>query len=408
MRRSLNLLRTFLLSALLTGWGPALFYGCKNHQDNHEHEHAQDHNHSEEEHREGAGADHEADTLTFTPEQVRLMDIAVASVRRLPFSDGIQVTGRLELYPQNRASVSVPLPAIVERIEVIEGDRVRKGMPIAYVSHPSYIELQEEYLRLRARLPYLRSEFRRLEELHKQGFASTREYQRAYADYHEALARLKALTATLLTLNIDTARLNRGEVTRLVPVLAPITGYVHKIRVHIGELVEGGTPIAELAENRKMHADFRIYEKDVWRVREGMRVLFRVAGKPNLYVARIHALSPAFETDVLSVHAHAHLDNSVGDLMPGMYVEGRILLQEDTHLVVPSRAITHVQGKPVVFVAVDTGAVWRFVPVEVRPVAEVLEHTAIYGPLSEGMLVAVSATPLLAGELQKELLVHEH
>ncbi|MCR5860661.1 efflux RND transporter periplasmic adaptor subunit [Flavobacterium sp. J372] len=54
----------------------------------------------------------------------------------------VNANGYTELPPQNQADVSVHVTGVVSRINVIEGQQVRKGQVLATVESPEFARLQ--------------------------------------------------------------------------------------------------------------------------------------------------------------------------------------------------------------------------------------------------------------------------
>lgn len=81
------------------------------------------------------------------------------------FHPFIQVKGYLKIPPQNKATLTTPVGAIIENIAVIEGQQVRKGQILARLAHPDLLKLQSEFISLYNDLIYWENEYNRQKKL---------------------------------------------------------------------------------------------------------------------------------------------------------------------------------------------------------------------------------------------------
>ncbi len=310
------------------------------------------HEHEGEEAEEGGEME-----VAITPEQAEAIGLQLGALEYKDLQSKIPVTGRLELFPQNRALVGTLMPGRVESIRVIEGDRVTKGSVLATLTHPDYISLQQELQELVSQRSYLLLEKERKQKLFEENVTSGREYQQARAAYLSNEAAIKGLREKLRLLGLDPDAVEQGKMFPFVPVTAPISGFVHKVMTNIGELVAPNDPLFEITNNDHIHVDLRVFEKDIYKVKKGQKVLFTVANHPDKVLeATVLSIGKAFEDDLKSVHVHAELDNPGLELLPGMYVEGRILEESRPVPVLPEEAVVREAESSFVFIAVEESA----------------------------------------------------
>src|SRR5690606_35137633 len=108
-----------------------------------------------------------------------------------------EANGQLEVPPQNEASVTAILGANIVSITVIEGDDVKKGQVLAYLSHPNLTRLQSDYLEAYSSLQFLEQEFQRQQRLYEEEVGSGKTFQQAQADYHAKQAMVKSYASQL-------------------------------------------------------------------------------------------------------------------------------------------------------------------------------------------------------------------
>jgi cobalt-zinc-cadmium efflux system membrane fusion protein len=95
----------------------------------------------------------------------------------------VEANGELEVPPQNEATVTAIIGANVQSIKVIEGDKIKKGQVLAYLSHPDIIDVQTEYSSNWNQLQFLTSDYERQKKLYDENVGSGKEFQRIKSEY---------------------------------------------------------------------------------------------------------------------------------------------------------------------------------------------------------------------------------
>jgi membrane fusion protein, heavy metal efflux system len=309
--------------------------------------------HGHEEHEEG-----ESTTVSITQMQAETIGLEVGKIKKMPLSNTVKVTGVLQLFPQDRAEISPLIGGNVKSIHVIEGDEVKKGQLLATLQHPDFITMQQEFQMKHNSLNYLKLEYERQEKLYNEKVSSAKDYQAAKSQYLSTQAEVNGLKVKLEMLGLNVQNIMEGEMYFTVPVTSPISGYVHLVNVNIGEFAStqmGRMQVMfEITDNSRLHADFRVYEKDIYKVETGQQIYFTVANQPGIVLnATISSVGQAFEDDPRSVHVHAHIKNPYHKLLPGMYIEGRIATDSQKVMAVPEEAIVTEGESAFIFMQIE-------------------------------------------------------
>jgi cobalt-zinc-cadmium efflux system membrane fusion protein len=142
-----------------------------------------------------------------------------------------------------------------------------------------------------------------------------------------------------------------GNTTATVPVVAPISGNITEIYIKIGSNVEAGKPLMNIVDNSKLHVDLLVYEKDLFKVKQGQNVRFILTNQGNTEInGKIFSVGKSFENETKSVAVHADISNFQQKLIPGMYVNALIDAGANTVKALPSEAIIKADGREFVFV----------------------------------------------------------
>ncbi len=378
-------------------------------------EHGDEHG-EEDEHEEG-----ESKGVSITPAQAEVLGLTTAQVVQKSLGNNIKVNGFLDLYPQDEANVNAFIGGNISKIYFVEGDRVKKGQVLARLEHPDYLQMQLELQQSVNELVYLKTEFERKEKLYKEEISSGREFQRARADYYSTQSKIKGLKAKLKLLNLNVSKVIAGELFPTVPVISPIDGFVGEIYVRIGDFANPGVNMFYITNNDKTHVDFRVYEKDIYKIKVGQKAYFTIANKPGeLIEAHIQTIGRTFEDDPKAVHVHAIIDSDVRtDLLPGLYVEGRIVESEHMMDVIPEEAIVKEGDRSFVFIKAiheeeegedhhDEKLSFTVVDVTTGIKDAGFIEVTFAEPLPKGTEVVVNGSYMLSSELVKGELEHEH
>jgi cobalt-zinc-cadmium resistance protein CzcA len=329
--------KTYILIPLLIG-----LFSCSSGQGEEGHEH-----HEEEE-------GHKSEEVHLLQQQIDVMGIESGSIQKMNLSTTIKSNGTLELPPQNRASVSTVLGGRVSSIKVIEGDKVSKGQVLALIEHPDYIEIQEEYLTTFNSLKYIEVNYERQKKLHSEGVNADKTFQEIEADYLGTKSRLNSVKAQLQMIGLNISEIETGKIQQFVPIKSPISGYVRLIKVNTGKSVLPQTELFEIVDIDHIHIDLMVYEQDINKVKEGQKVIFTLPSNPDsIYVGRIFAVGKSFEQNPKALRIHAEIDNKNGNLLPGMFVDARIITKKHEVLAVPNDAIVSDEGLSYIFVKIE-------------------------------------------------------
>jgi len=124
--------------------------------------------------------------------------------------------------------------------------------------------------------------------------------------------------------------------------------------VNLGKYVDHGDELFEIVDNDHIHIDLMVYEKDIHKVRSGQSVVFSLTSQPDyIYQAKIFSVGKAFEKEPKAVKVHAEIYNKSGNLLPGMYVDARIITDSVIARSVPEEAVVYEGGMAYIFILED-------------------------------------------------------
>lgn len=353
--------------------------------------------------------------LHLSDQKFKSLEIKVDTIPHKKLWSTVEVTGELEVPPQHEATITAIMGANIESIKVIEGDHVKKGQVLAYLQHPNLIHLQSEYLQAYQQSQYLEKENKRQKKLYEEQVGSGKDYQKTEAQYASEKGKAESFALQLRQLGLPIENIREGQFFDKVPVHSPIAGYVEKVMVNTGQYVDPQKSLFQVVNNDHVHADFRVFEKDVNAVKKGQDISFQVQSLPGKTLhARIYSVGRTFEKNPKAVHIHAEIENKDGYLIPGMYVYGSVQTSSRLVKAVPHNAVVEENGKNYIFSVQkrqEKGETkWRVKPhaVKLGKEDEGWVEISPQDSLPPNTLIAMNKAYYLISEMKKGATEHHH
>ena len=115
--------------------------------------------------------------VTLSDAQLKSAELVLAKLEEKALSSLIITNGTIDVPPQNMISVSIPLGGYLKSTKLLPGLNIRKGEVIAVIEDQQYIQLQQDYLTIKARLAFSKAEFDRQKELNASKASSDKVFQ---------------------------------------------------------------------------------------------------------------------------------------------------------------------------------------------------------------------------------------
>jgi len=163
-------------------------------------------------------------------------------------------------------------------------------------------------------------------------------------------AQLKVKAISQAQLDMDEADLKAKQayvkqwqaVVSKLEIRAPFSGRLGVSNINVGQLMQVGEKIASLQNSEKMLIDFHVPQKALAVVAVGQSVALQTnTYEGKTFTGQILAIDTVVAANTRNVLVEAELDNSKGDLVPGMFAEVKIKAgQSKRYLTLPQTAIT--------------------------------------------------------------------
>ena len=288
--------------------------------------------------------------VQLTEAQLLNAGVDTGRLERRPISSVLKLTGSIDVPPQNMVSVSAPLGGYLKSTRLLPGMHIGRGETIAVMEDPQYIQLQQDYLTAKAKLLYAEQEYNRQRDLNQSKASSDKVFQQAQLEYTTEQVQVKALGEKLQLIGIRPDRLDEHNLSRSITIPSPIDGFVTKVNVNIGKYVNPSDVLFEIVNPGDIHLALTVFEKDVNKLSVGQKLLAYTNNDPGRkYPCTIILIGKDFSGDK-SIEVHCHFQQYDKTLIPGMFMNAEVRVEERQAEALPEAAIVSYGGKQYAFV----------------------------------------------------------
>lgn len=306
----------------------------------------------------------EGQDIRFSKAFAERSGIKIAPVDMANLVPVINAVGTIDFDPEHVAAVGTRLRGLITRVTKFEGDAVDVGTVLAVIESSELGEAQANVNTLQAEKVAADLNLTREKELADKKLSTAREAELAAAEaerYEHLLAAARQRVSAIAGHGSSSSRFGAHELR------SPLKGTVVERKVSPGQAVEGDLVAFRLANTEHLWVAVDVFEKNIGLVKVGDKVdltPLATPGKP--FEGRVARVGAVIDAQTHSAQVRVELDNKDGLLRAGQAVDARIhgsARGERPSLLVPTTAITFVDGKPTVFVSQGEGVV-RVVGVE--------------------------------------------
>lgn len=288
--------------------------------------------------------------ITLNQDQVKVLDLKIGNTQSILMSSTLDIQGKIDLPPQNIISVNFPLGGYLRSTKLITGMHVQKGEVIAIMEDQAIVQLQQDYLSAKAKSALASLDFDRQRNLVDANAGTSKNFQQAEAEFKMQQVMVKGLAEKLKLIGMDPASLNETNITGQVQLRSAINGYVSKVNVNTGKYVQPTETMFELIDPDDIHVALTIFEKDLNNIHKGDEVKIHFLNDPSKnYVAEVILVNKGLDENRTAL-AHCHFKSKPKDLLPGMFVEGKVDVSNKKVIALPDEAIVRSGENQYVFI----------------------------------------------------------
>jgi RND family efflux transporter MFP subunit len=263
--------------------------------------------------------------------------------------------------------IRAKIKGYIEKIYVDEGRPVKEGQTLFSISNK---EFNQEFLKAKAVLKIVIAEAKNAElelqnvkTLSDKNIVSKTELEKAQANFDAANARIDEAKA-----NEASAKINLA----LAEIKAPFDGTINRIPFKTGSLIDEGTLLTTLSNNKEVFAYFNVSEKEYLgyatqkeNKEEGSITLLLANGQAHKFKGIVETIEGEFDKNTGNIAFRGKFPNP--DLLLKHGSSGKVQLTNELKnaLIIPQKSTYEIQDKFYVFV-VDTNNVVKQRNIEIK------------------------------------------
>ncbi|MBC7568754.1 MAG: efflux RND transporter periplasmic adaptor subunit [Spirosoma sp.] len=306
------------------------------------------------------------DQITVSPGQLKAMNLQIGAATQRTVNDEVPATGTVDVPPQYMASISPLIGGVIQRVNVLPGQRVGKGETLATLQSLDFIQMQQDYLQAVSQLGYQQAELQRQKTLIAEDVGAKKRLQQAEADYGSNRALVSSLALKLKSLGTSVASLKDGKMMPVMRITSPIAGYITASNVHLGQQVATADMLFKVMNTDHKHLELSVFENDAFKVKLGQTILINdpKLGKETIR-GQVYLVGKAFQGDARTITLHGHVDNEAQEarLVPGMFLNARILTGSRMATTLPEVAIIRKGKSGFIYVPTGQPRTYKRIPV---------------------------------------------
>lgn len=287
----------------------------------------------------------EKNQIVLTEEQIKTAEIESGNLLKSISAGVVFCNGMIDVPPDAKASIHVPVAGYIQHVYVLPGDKVIKGQRLVSLYHPDYISFQKQYTEVFTQLKLAEKELERQTSLKNENATTGRIFEKAEADVKALRSQVGALEAQLTMLGMKPDEILNGKIYHEVLLLAPFSGFVGSFTANTGKYVRQDEQIMTVLNKDHLHAELRVFEKDILKIKENQPVFFQLTGSDKTYEAYVKLIGKEVDPISKTVQVHAHLNHNYPDIVIGMFANAEIHTSTDSVYVLPERAIMEEDGR---------------------------------------------------------------
>ena len=315
-------------------------------------------------------------TITLSAHQVERLGITVQTVEKANSVALFELVGRVMRAPDGTATVVAPFAGTITKIHVLPGATIKAGAPIATIASRDFASTASLLEQAKAEASAAATALARQTQLVELGLAPRSSLENAEVRVRSANAQVRERQS------LGGAGSSADGQSGSYVVRAPAGGRLSNLAGHVGDSIEGMSPLASLTTSNSLWVEFQIPVRMIGQIAPG-----DIATLPGGNTAAILSVTDIIDPTTRSASAIAALpDGFVA--FDGQLLRAKLSTPAEAADLVqtPARAVVQLAGVDYVFRRTTDG----FSPTPVNVVGKTAEAATIGGGLLPGEAVATT------------------
>ena len=265
-------------------------------------------------------------TITLTEEAVRRAGIEVTKVTASAEAGRIRVPGVIRANAYKEVTVTPLIGGRITRVNAELGQAVGRGQTLAEIYSPELVEVQRQYLTVRAELEAHEQQLRRTERLVEIGAASRQEMEKIHAEHTAQTTEVEGRRSQLVLFGLSVDQIARltsaAGIITTANIPAPLAGIIVQREANVGLNVEPSTPLFKVVDLSTVWVVGDLYERDFTHVMVGSPATIITTAYPDRALqGRVSYIDPQLRPETRTAELRVEVPNPRGELRLGMYAD---------------------------------------------------------------------------------------
>ena len=267
--------------------------------------------------------------LQMTENAMKLANIQTMVVGSKEASKELRLNGKVQIDERKLYAQSTHIPGRIEQLSInFTGEKVNRGQRLGMVYSPELVTAQEELL---------------------QAYSIRNSQPELFDAAKQKLRNWKIGDKSINSI------ISSGKPIQQFPISADVSGIVTAKKVELGDYVERGMPLYEIADLSSVWILFDVYESDIPWVKVGDKVSYTIQSLPGeTFEGTISFLDPIINPQTRVASARIDVKNAANKLKPEMFASGivknNINKTGTKEIVIPKSALMWTGERSIVYV----------------------------------------------------------
>ncbi len=267
-------------------------------------------------------------SISMSPTAMQLANVQTAIVGNSGGNKSVKLSGKVQADERLNYTQTSHIPGRIEELKVnFTGEFISKGQVIATIYSPELTTAQNELLQAA-----------KIQDSQPELFQAAK----------NKLKNWKVSNAQISEI------LNNNTILRNFPIRANVSGYVTEKLANLGDHLQQGQAIYEVADLSRVWVLFDIYETDLSWIKVGDEIEYSIQSLPGeTFKGKISYIDPLIDPASRVAKARIEVSNPKGKFKPEMFASGTIkaaLNSNTATLSVPKSAVLWTGKRSVVYV----------------------------------------------------------
>ncbi len=169
---------------------------------------------------------------------------------------------------------------------------------------------------------------------------------------------------------------------KLTTLRSPVNGWIFEKNINGGSAFKTGSKLFEIVDLDSVWVEAKIYQQDISLLKQLTEFRIKATGAGKTYSAKKLLLYPSLDPKEATATLRLEVDNTDGELKPGMYVSIDTSSEATEKLLLPRTAAIRKNGKWYAFLASEYEGEYEPVEIDVKPIDR--NSYEVLSGLSEG------------------------